>query len=125
MGRLSTSAIVLIQESVGYGERGSATASNIFSRNLGSTLGATVLGSVLNYTLAHQAGSERVRFDEIRQLLDHPGLVAADAAVRDGLAHALHLTFWAVFLIALSTLLVALLVPAVTLTKAPAQVFAE
>ncbi len=126
MGFLSTSAIVIIQDSVGWAERGSATASNIFSRNLGSTLGAAVLGSVLNYSLAHQApGSERVAFDEIRQLLDHPGLAAADAAVRNGLASALHSTFWAVFVIAASTLLVALLVPAVSLKAAPAKVLAE
>ncbi len=112
MGFLSTSAIVIIQDSVGWAERGAATASNIFSRNLGSTLGATVLGAVLNYSLAHHAaGGDTVAFDQIRQLLDHPGLVAGDAAIRDALAGALHITFWAVFLIALSTLLVALLVP--------------
>ena len=53
MGFLSTSAIVIIQDSVGWAERGSATASNLFSRNLGSTLGATALGAVLNISLAH------------------------------------------------------------------------
>lgn len=54
MGFLSTSAIVIIQDSVGWAERGSATASNIFSRNLGSTLGAAVLGAVLNASLAQR-----------------------------------------------------------------------
>ncbi len=126
MGFLSTSAIVIIQDSVGWAERGTATASNIFSRNLGSTLGATVLGAVLNYSLSHRApGSDTVEFDQIRQLLDHPGLVAGDAAIRDALASALHTTFWAVFLIALSTLLVALLVPSVALVKARQKVAAE
>ena len=145
MGFLSTSAIVIIQDSVGWTERGAATASNIFSRNLGSTLGATILGAILNYSLAHHApGTETVAFDQIRQLLDHagalavghagalavghagalatgnagnPGLLAADAAIRNALAHALHITFWAVFLIALATLLVALLVPTVKLAR--------
>ena len=126
MGFLSTSAIVIIQDSVGWAERGTATASNIFSRNLGSTLGATVLGAVLNYSLSHRAaGSDAVAFDQIRQLLDHPGLVAGDAAIRDALAGALHTTFWAVFLIALSTLLAALLVPPVALVKARQKVAAE
>jgi EmrB/QacA subfamily drug resistance transporter len=126
MGFLSTSAIVIIQDCVGWGERGAATASNIFSRNLGSTLGATVLGAVLNYTLAHHAaGTDLVGFDQIRQLLDHPGVVTADATVRAVLGHALHLTFWAVFLIALSTFLVALFVPSVTLKKAPEVALVE
>ncbi len=42
MGLLSNAALMLIQEIVPWTQRGSATASNIFSRNLGSTLGATV-----------------------------------------------------------------------------------
>ena len=81
MGFLSTSAIVIIQESVGWAERGSATASNIFSRNLGSTLGATVLGGVLNVSLAHsgQGGATVVNFDQIRQLLDRSALLGGVA----------------------------------------------
>ena len=124
MGFLSTSAIILIQGCVGWAERGAATASNLFARNLGSTLGATVLGAVLNYTLAHHAsGTADVGFTQIRELLDHPGLI--DPTVRDALGHALHLTFWAVFLVALATLLAALLVPAITLASAPERVPAE
>ena len=46
MGLLSTSSFVLIQEGSSATERGSATASNLFSRNLGSALGATVFGVV-------------------------------------------------------------------------------
>ena len=126
MGFLSTSAIVIIQDSVGWAERGAATASNIFSRNLGSTLGATVLGGVLNYSLAHRAaGSARSTSTRSGSCSTIRALVAGDAAVRDALASALHLTFWAVFLIALSTLLAALLVPSVALVKARQKVAAE
>ena len=126
MGFLSTAAIVIIQDSVGWTERGAATASNIFSRNLGSTLGATILGAVLNYSLAHRApAAETVAFDQIRQLLDHPGLLTADGPIRDALAHALHITFWAVFLIAAATLVVALFVPRVALARKPEPVAAE
>src|SRR4051794_22368074 len=59
MGFLSTAAIVIVQGSVGWAERGVATASNIFSRNLGSALGAAVLGSVLNLGLAHGGSGGR------------------------------------------------------------------
>ena len=64
MGFLSTSAIVIVQGSVGWAERGVATASNIFSRNLGSALGAAVLGSVLSLGLAHE-GAATVGPDQV------------------------------------------------------------
>ncbi len=123
MGFLNTAAIVIIQDSVGWADRGAATASNIFSRNLGSTLGATLLGVVLNISLAHPLVGEAVNYDEIRALLDHPG-VGLDA-VRVALGHSLHLTFWAVFAVALATLAVAVLVPRVAMkqkVQAPALV---
>ena len=126
MGFLSTAAIVIIQDSVGWAERGSATASNIFSRNLGSTLGATVLGGVLNFGLARQGhGSAAVGFDQIRRLLNRPGTLAGDAAIRAGLGQALHLTFWAVFAITALTLALATLVPAVALTHKERQIAVE
>ncbi len=108
MGFLSTAAIVLIQDSVGWAERGAATASNLFARNLGSTLGAAVLGTVLNARLAQDhAGS----LAEIQRLLDRHGAALDIAASRAGLAAGLHLTFWGVLLMAIATLLLSLLVP--------------
>jgi EmrB/QacA subfamily drug resistance transporter len=111
MGFLSTAAIVLIQESVGWAQRGAATASNLFARNLGSTLGATVLGTVLNASLARgHSGS----LQQIQQLLNGRGLAAGALAGRAGLAHGLHLTFWGVLLIAAATLALSFLVPRVS-----------
>ncbi len=112
MGFLSTASIVLIQDSVGWAERGSATASNIFSRNLGSTLGATVLGGVLNLGLARHGTNDTAEFDAIRQLLDHPDRLVGGGAVRAVLEQSLHLTFWAVFAMTVLTLLLATQVPA-------------
>ncbi len=119
MGFLSTSAIVIIQDSVGWAERGAATASNIFARNLGSTLGATVLGTVLNVSLAADGGSGAIHPEQIRHLLDHPAALAGDGAMRAALGQSLHVTFLGVFLIAVLTLLFATLVPAVALRKRP------
>ena len=118
MGLMSTSAIVIIQDCVGWAERGSATASNIFSRNLGSTLGATVLGGVLNAGIATRA--EVVDMEQVRALLDHPGAVAGNPAVREALGQALHGTFWGVFVVAAAALLLALLVPRVVIKPAVA-----
>ena len=117
MGFSSTSAIVLIQESVGWAERGSATASNMFSRNLGSTLGATLLGGVLNFSLTHGSGG-RFGFDQVRQLLEGPEGGTVDEAVRAALGQSLHLTFWAVFAAAAGCLAVAAFVPHVPLGRA-------
>ncbi|EGA90338.1 drug resistance transporter, EmrB/QacA subfamily protein [Planococcus donghaensis MPA1U2] len=51
MGLTSTAFIVSIQAAVSYKQRGSATASNMFMRNLGSTIGVALLGSILNSSL--------------------------------------------------------------------------
>ncbi|MBV8916450.1 MAG: MFS transporter [Acetobacteraceae bacterium] len=121
MGLLSTSAIVIIQGSVGWNERGAATASNVFSRNLGSTFGATLLGGVLNGSLAHMAaGGEAVSFDRIRDLLNDPIRGLADEGVQAALGQSLHLTFWAMFLLTVGAFAVANLVPRVAL-KQPAE----
>jgi EmrB/QacA subfamily drug resistance transporter len=111
MGFLSTAAIVLIQDSVGWGERGAATASNLFSRNLGSTLGAAVLGTVLNVSLARDRSGS---LQQIQELLHSQGSITGAAASRAGLAHGLHLTFWGVLIIAFLTLALSAFVPSVT-----------
>lgn len=121
MGLLSTAAIVLIQSSVGWEERGSATASNVFARNLGSTFGATVLGGVLNVSLADNAGGA-ISYAQIRTLLEHPGETLANPAIQAALGHALHLCFWAMFAITLAALAAATLVPRTKLTQPAADV---
>ena len=122
MGFLSNTALVIIQDTVAWAQRGAATASNIFARNLGSTLGATALGAVLNHRLTHPDGDAAVSADALRRLLDDPGSLGAGAdAVRSGLQHALHGTFWTVFALALATGLAALLVPRVALADAPRE----
>ena len=118
MGFLNGAAIVIVQSSVGWAERGAATASNVFSRNLGSTLGATILGGVLNLSLSHGSGAQ-VSYDQIRTMLERPGMSLADSAVRTALAEGLHLTFWGVLLCSLLTLACATLVPRVSFGQAP------
>ncbi|UDL94358.1 MFS transporter [Lichenihabitans sp. PAMC28606] len=121
MGLLSTTSLVLIQEIVDWSQRGSATASNIFARNLGSTLGATVFGAVLNYGLARSGSANGVSSEDLRRLLDGSAASAGlDASVRAVLEHSLHLTFLAVLVVAIVTVGFAALVPAITLARRPA-----
>jgi EmrB/QacA subfamily drug resistance transporter len=118
IGLLITTSIILVQSSVDWSRRGSATASNVFARILGSTLGASILGAVMNFGIARAAsnGGSAATFDTIRELLDQP--VGADAstpaqhALQQILFSGLHLTFWAISFLALMTFLIALLVPA-------------
>jgi EmrB/QacA subfamily drug resistance transporter len=118
MGLISVPSLVLLQEIVGPAERGSVTASNIFSRNLGSTLGATLLGAVLNHGLSRAGTAGPITSDQLRQLLDTQSLAAGDAAIRLALEQALNLTFWAVLALSLGTMFLALLVPPTTAVDA-------
>jgi MFS family permease len=119
MGLISVSSLVLIQELVDWSQRGSATASNLFARNLGSTLGATVLGAVLNHGLTRANNGRSVSSDQLRQLLEAPaGTMATDTAVGLTLQQSLNITFWAMFLIALTIVFLALLVPPVQIRQA-------
>jgi MFS family permease len=111
MGLISVPSLVLIQEIVEPSQRGSVTASNIFSRNFGSTLGATVLGAVLNHGLSRSGTLAPVTSDQLRQLLNAPNLTATAAQVRLAMEQALNLTFWAMLVLSLGTVILALLVP--------------
>jgi len=118
MGIASISSLVLIQEIVEPAQRGSATASNLFSRNLGNTLGATLFGAVLNYGLAHTSDTVKITADQIKQLLDSEVSGAVqNVQVQLALHQSLHVTFWVMFLITVAVLLAALLVPSIALRR--------
>ena len=119
MGLLSVSALVLIQEIVDWSQRGSVTASNLFARNLGSTLGAALLGAVLNFGLGRSENVGPVTSDRLRQLLEGRGnLSPADVAIHAALGQSLHLTFWVMFLLSLAVMLFALWVPRLAVGQA-------
>jgi MFS family permease len=128
MGVSSVSSLVIIQEIAAPSQRGSATASNLFSRNLGNTLGATLFGAVLNYGLAHTSSGAVISADQIKQLLDTQ-VANASAAVQTGILRlalhdALHATFLAMFAISVGVFLVALLIPSVALARREAPISA-
>ena len=119
MGLIGVSSLVLVQELVDWSQRGSATASNLFARNLGSTLGATALGAVLNYGLTHANDGKSITSDQLRQLLEAPaGTMISDMPIGLALQQSLNLTFWAMFLISLAIVFLALLVPPVEIRQA-------
>ncbi|MFM0075125.1 MDR family MFS transporter [Paraburkholderia sediminicola] len=119
MGTSSVSSLVLIQEIVKMDERGSATASNLFSRNLGSTLGATLFGAVLNFGLSHSKDVAVVTSDQLKALLQNQVASLADSdMIRMVLHQSLHLTFISIFAIAIFVVVLLGFVPAINLGPA-------
>ncbi len=115
MGFLSTASIVLIQGSVGWEERGAATASNVFSRNLGSTFGADPARRRAERESGRHTAAARSASTKSVVCSISPAARPATPRVQAALGHSLHLTFWAMFLITVSALAAATLVPRVTL----------
>ncbi|RYZ09960.1 MAG: MFS transporter [Comamonadaceae bacterium] len=112
LGVLSLSSLILVQESVPVSERGSATASNLFSRNLGSALGATLFGAVFNLGLARSGDGAAFSDAQLRALLQGThGTAATEAGLRLALGGALHLTFVSMLMFSLLIIVLALCMP--------------
>lgn len=118
LGFVVTTMIVAIQGAVPWSRRGIATASSMFTRQLGSTLWVAVLGGVFNaallarLTALPRAVQETVGEDQLgvtSALLDPRGRAALDPAVLLQLEAVLSSGVHAVFLGLLATALVGLL----------------
>ncbi|HEY0297548.1 MAG TPA: MDR family MFS transporter [Bordetella sp.] len=109
MGLFSISCLILIPEIVDRSQQGSATASNLFSRNLGSTLGAAVFGAVLNYGMTNNSTGTAITSDQLKHALESSD--ASGQVVGQILQHSLHLTFLAVFIVSAAILALVLYIP--------------
>lgn len=120
MGLTSTAFIVSIQSTVEWQDRGAATAANMFMRNLGNTVGAAVLGGVLNNRLqAYFAGQEltgeNLNLNSVNELLS--GEVRSSLAperlaeLQGGLTNALGYVYTGVFILGLCAFILILFMP--------------
>lgn len=75
-GSSTTSMLIAVQSSVPWRERGIATASVQFFRNMGNAVAAALLGAILTATLAPTLATERVQ-SAVRQM--PPSTIAAQA----------------------------------------------
>jgi MFS family permease len=124
LGFVSTTLIVAIQSAVAWGQRGVATASNMFARQLGSSLWVALLGSLLNGALLagllalpgstqSAVGGAGVGFtsllldSEARASLDPTVLLQLEAVLND----AIHVVFLGILVTTLAGLVLAVLVP--------------
>ncbi|HZG72763.1 MAG TPA: MDR family MFS transporter [Chondromyces sp.] len=110
MGLTSTAFIVSIQSAVEWRQRGVATAANMFMRNFGNTVGAALLGGLLNsqlmqYLNSHSSSAANsLSIDSVNKLLDAESREGMGSEVREvlqhGLAESLHTVYIAVFIFA-------------------------
>ncbi len=121
MGFCTLTFIVSIQSSVNWSLRGAATASNMFMRTLGSTIGAALLGGILNNRLLHYFKERQVELElpgqlevvnslldpEVRQRMSPEHL----QALTEGMSQALHTVYLVVGLFAALSLFLVWFLP--------------
>jgi len=113
MGFCNTTFIVSVQTAVAWGERGAATASNLFMRTIGQALGAALFGAVLTTGIAHRVPEAG---DAVNRLLQ-PGARASlggamTARLIDAFAAAMHDAYFIVGVLALVVVALAWRIPA-------------
>lgn len=121
MGLTSTSFIVLIQGAVSWKQRGITTATNMFMRNLGNTVGAALLGGILNgqilrYFSEHGGKTgENLTLDSTNMLLTEEHREQLSGSVKtllqDGLSHSLHSVYFAVLVFGIISFFLILFLP--------------
>ncbi|MER0245446.1 MFS transporter [Streptomyces sp. HSW2009] len=88
LGIFQLPLIIAVQSSVGWSERGTATGSILFCRQVGQSVGAALFGAVANATMAARlsdapgslGGDLPGDLDGVSRALEHPGDLSAEAA---------------------------------------------
>ncbi|GII80653.1 MFS transporter [Sphaerisporangium rufum] len=122
LGLSSSPTMVAVQSVVGWERRGVVTATNLFSRSIGSAVGTAVLGAIANATLtarfAHPpaavAGKLPDGLDATGSVLGGGAAAGGDAAaafVRGALREATHNVFLALLVVAVLGVLALFLMP--------------
>ncbi|MDQ0843256.1 MFS transporter [Streptomyces sp. V1I6] len=84
LGLFQLPLIVGVQSTVGWSERGTTTASVLFCRQVGQSMGAALFGAVANAVLLSRLGGGSL--DSVSHALENPATLTTDAA--DGLRRA-------------------------------------
>ena len=115
MGLTSTAFIVSIQQAVPYEQRGEATASNMFMRNFGNTLGAAFFGALLNRSLQKSVDGTTLTVDDMNVLFSEDALSKLSFEVlhqmQPMLEQALHYVYLGILGLAILATLLILKIP--------------
>jgi hypothetical protein len=110
MGLSNTPLVIAVQTSVGFSQRGVATASTMFFRNIGGTVAVGVMGVVLARALLASAAREAGGADLVARILG-PGRRSGEAsllaAISGDLSLGLSRVMWIVTALAIAGALVA------------------
>jgi hypothetical protein len=87
LGLFQLPLIVGVQSTVGWAERGTTTASVLFCRQIGQTVGAALFGAVANTVLAGRLGGAG-SLDSVAKALEDPASVADPDRLRRAVAAA-------------------------------------
>ncbi|RVU18609.1 MFS transporter [Streptomyces antnestii] len=87
LGLFQLPLIVGVQSTVGWAERGTTTASVLFCRQIGQTIGAALFGAVANTVLAGRLGGAG-SLDAVAGALENPASVADPDRLRHAVAAA-------------------------------------
>jgi EmrB/QacA subfamily drug resistance transporter len=121
MGLTSTAFIVSIQNTVSWEQRGIATAANMFMRNLGNTIGAALLGGILNNRLAAYLSENASETDQ-KLTVDSANMLLKETEqsnlsesalnlLQDGLTLSLHWVYYVVLSFAILSLFFIFFIP--------------
>ncbi|OQY91805.1 MAG: MFS transporter [Sphingobacteriales bacterium UTBCD1] len=115
-GLLSTPTLVGVQSMVEWEKRGVATGSVVFTRNLGSSLGAAIFGAIFNNSLSAQMASApkdlSVDTSQILRSLESPSISAGSKIfLEKAINTATHHIYYSLVLFSLLTLVCMLFVP--------------
>ncbi|MET3986641.1 EmrB/QacA subfamily drug resistance transporter [Streptomyces sp. PvR034] len=85
LGLFQLPLMIGVQSTVGWAERGTTTASVLFSRQVGQSVGAALLGAVANATIAARLADAPMsglpaHLDDVSKALAEPGALPAGAA---------------------------------------------
>jgi EmrB/QacA subfamily drug resistance transporter len=120
LGLSSSPTLVAVQSVVGWDRRGVVTGTNLFSRSLGSAVGAAVFGAIANATLASRFANPPADVKgHLPPSVDATSLVLGDHTedspvtrfVRGALADATHYVFIGLLAVALLSVVALLLMP--------------
>ena len=119
LGLMSSPTLVAVQSVVGWDRRGVVTATNLFSRSLGSAVGAAVFGAIANATLASRFASPPAEVaGKLPPSVDATSLVLGSHSdspvatfVRGALAEATHYVFVGLLVVAGVSVVALLLMP--------------
>jgi EmrB/QacA subfamily drug resistance transporter len=113
MGFCNTTFIVSVQTAVAWGERGAATASNLFMRTIGQALGAALFGAVLTTGIARQVPEAGAAVNRLLQPGARDSLGDAMAArLVEAFAASMHFAYFIVGGLALVVLAFSWRIPA-------------